>query len=112
MLAPLVARNVSVTPLSPSEEIEIGPQERLSSLKVGQTAKVVSLSPACRGVERRRLMDLGLLPGTLVKAEMVSPSGDPTAYLIRQSLIGLRREQADLIYISRELNPSAKPEVN
>jgi Fe2+ transport system protein FeoA len=29
------------------------------------------------GAERRRFMDLGILPGTIITAEMVSPSGDP-----------------------------------
>jgi Fe2+ transport system protein FeoA len=46
-------------------------------------------------------MDLGILPGTVIKAEMTSPSGDPTAYRIRDALIGLREEQAKLINISR-----------
>jgi Fe2+ transport system protein FeoA len=48
-------------------------------------------------------MDLGILPGTIIKAEMRSPGGDPTAYLIRQSLIGLRKEQANLIQITHDL---------
>ncbi|RME45954.1 MAG: ferrous iron transport protein A [Caldilineae bacterium] len=59
------------------------------------------MTRACRGAERRRLMDLGILPGTLIRAEMVSPSGDPTAYRIRGALIALRKEQADRIYITR-----------
>uniref|UniRef100_UPI000832BC81 FeoA family protein n=1 Tax=Nocardioides jensenii TaxID=1843 RepID=UPI000832BC81 len=33
-----------------------------------------------RGAERRRLMDLGVLPGVEVTAEMASPLGDPRAY--------------------------------
>jgi Fe2+ transport system protein FeoA len=45
-------------------------------------------------------MDLGILPGTRIEAEMTSPSGDPTAYRIRDALIALRREQADLIRIT------------
>jgi Fe2+ transport system protein FeoA len=48
-------------------------------------------------------MDLGILPGTIIKTEMVSPSGDPTAYRIRGALIGLRQEQAALIHITREV---------
>ncbi len=104
VLAPMLARNVTVVPLDAATVST--PYERLSTLKIGQTARVVSLSPACRGPERRRFMDLGILPGTVIKAEMVSPSGDPTAYLIRQSLIGLRREQADNIFIKRNFEES------
>ncbi len=104
VLAPILARNVTVVPL---EAATIStPYERLSTLKIGETARVVSLSPACRGAERRRFMDLGILPGTVIKAEMVSPSGDPTAYIIRQSLIGLRKEQADNIFINRNFEES------
>jgi Fe2+ transport system protein FeoA len=44
-------------------------------------------------------MDLGILPGTSVVAEMRSPGGDPTAYRIRGALIALRREQAELIQV-------------
>lgn len=46
------------------------------------------------GAERRRLMDLGLTPGTVVRIEQTSPLGDPTAYRIRGSVIALRRSQA------------------
>ena len=101
LLAPIVARNISVQPLMQGEAA-LRHTERLSNLKPGQSAKVVSISPGCRGAERRRFMDLGILPGTVIKAEMVSPGGDPTAYLIRRSLIGLRKEQADHIYIDRQ----------
>jgi Fe2+ transport system protein FeoA len=47
-------------------------------------------------------MDLGLIPGTVVTAEMVSPMGDPTAYRIRGALIALRRDQAGLIVVEPE----------
>ena len=101
-LAPMIAANVSVVAAPPEEVSVPEPGEPLSSLKPGQTARVVSLSRACRGSERRRLMDLGILPGTLIAAEMVSPSGDPTAYRIRGALLALRKEQADYINIRRE----------
>jgi Fe2+ transport system protein FeoA len=47
------------------------------------------------------MLDLGIVPGTLVKAEMNSPSGDPTAYRVRGALIALRDEQAAYINIQR-----------
>ncbi len=113
ILAPIVASNISVMPLSQAECAEITACEQLSDLKMGETGKVVSISPACRGLERRRFMDLGILPGTVITAEMVSPSGDPTAYLVRGALIGLRKEQASLINITRELesNSETTPEL-
>ncbi|MDI1251537.1 MAG: iron dependent repressor, metal binding and dimerization domain protein [Lacunisphaera sp.] len=72
----------------------------LSELAPGGTATVVGLAPACLGAARRRLLDLGFVPGTLVSVELVSPVGDPTAYRVRGSVIALRRKQADLIRIS------------
>lgn len=103
VLAPLLANNVSVVPLP--DKVTTPVALRLSDLKPGETGRVVSISPACRGMERRRFMDLGILPGTIIKAEMVSPSGDPTAYRIRGALIGLRKEQAAMINIERVPEP-------
>ncbi len=74
---------------------------RLSSLKPGELGKIVNILPECTGAERRRFMDLGIVPGTIVSAEFTSPGGDPTAYSIRHSLIGLRKEQADYIMIEK-----------
>lgn len=105
VLAPVVAANISVVPLPQTEPIKSEAWENLSQLKPGQSARVVSLSPLSRGAERRRFMDLGILPGTVITAEMVSPSGDPTAYRVRGAVIGLRREQANLIQITRNVEP-------
>jgi len=68
---------------------------------------VVGIAAGCRGPERRRLLDLGVIPGTVVAAEMRSPAGDPVAYRIRGALVALRREQADLIHIAREAGGEA-----
>jgi DtxR family Mn-dependent transcriptional regulator len=67
--------------------------------------RVLDLSPACRGTQRRRLLDLGVVKGTEIEAELSSASGDPIAYRIRGALIGLRREQADWIRIERVERP-------
>ena len=99
VLAPNVAANVSVVPLPREQPVEES-LESLAALKPGEEATVVGLSPNCRGLERRRLMDLGLLPGTVVAAEMRSPVGDPTAFRIRGALIALRGEQAANIRIN------------
>jgi len=104
VLAPIVASNISVLPLTRREagegDDEIG-QARLSSLEIGETAEVVAISHASRGAARRRLLDLGILPGTMITAETRSPSGDPTAYIIRDALIALRQKQAQRIKVRR-----------
>jgi DtxR family Mn-dependent transcriptional regulator len=100
LLPPDLAANVSALPL-PEQEIPPEDGLPLSDLRVGERGRVIALSPRFRGAERRRLLDLGLLPGTLIEPEMASPSGDPTAYRIRGALIALRREQAQGIRIEK-----------
>lgn len=70
----------------------------LDRLAVGSTAVVTALLSS--GSNRRRLMDLGILPGTRLYAEFKSPLGDPIAYRVRDALIALRREQAQQIKIA------------
>jgi DtxR family Mn-dependent transcriptional regulator len=106
LLAPLLAANISVLPVeamaaAPGAHAPIESAETLATLRPGQQGQVVAISPRCRGAERRRMMDLGILPGATIAAELVSPSGDPTAYRIRGAMIALRREQAQLINIQR-----------
>lgn len=96
----LMAANLTVLPVREAAKPE--PRERIKTLAdvpVGSTARVKAIRPACRGQQRRRLMDLGVIPGTEIKAEMRSPLGDPIAYRIRGASIALRRDQATMIEI-------------
>jgi DtxR family Mn-dependent transcriptional regulator len=96
-MAPVVAANISVAPIQPEEALH---ETRLAALRPGQAATVVRLDFS--GLDRWRLEDLGLLPGTRVVAEMRSPLGEPTAYRVRGALIALRKEQAQLIRVKPE----------
>jgi len=60
---------------------------------------VLNLSPSIIGGERRRMLDLGLVPDTRVERDFDSMLGSPTAYRIRGATIALRREQADRIFV-------------
>lgn len=100
LLAPIVAANISVLPITRTDDLPEPVGDRLSRLALGEKGYVVNISPASHGPERRRLMDLGIIPGTVIEAEFRSPSGDPTAYRIRGATIALRQEQADLINIA------------
>lgn len=108
VLAPVLAANLSVMPLPQDEEMPASAQ-RLSDLAVGEHATVVALSPALRGPERRRLLDLGLVPGTDVAAELRSASGDPTGYSIRGAVIALRRDQAEKVQVEHRTAGGAPP---
>ena len=73
---------------------------RLSDLPPGAAAVVNGLSPACFGAERRRLLDLGLVPGTAICCEFGSPFGSPRSYRVRGTMIALRREQAERVLVT------------
>jgi len=73
--------------------------DKLSGLIQGQKAKVTCISDNCQGIERRRLMDLGFIPGSIVEVALKSPFRDPTAYHVKGAMIALRDIQADLIAI-------------
>jgi len=101
ILAPIVAANISVLPV-PSIVLEADePGDKMSSLQPGEQGEVIGISRAISGNQRRRFLDLGILPGTIITAEIRSPGGDPTAYRIRDALFALRREQADMITIRK-----------
>jgi ferrous iron transport protein A len=72
-------------------------QETLADIGVGEKATVVDLQ--CEGAYRRRLLDLGLIPGTDVEAVLLSPLGNPMAYEIRGSIIALRLKDASKILV-------------
>lgn len=100
VLAPVVANNITAVLLE-NEQIVEDKSDSLSDLKTGQYGEVTRISKACRGMQRRRLMDLGIVPGTVVSAEFSSASSNPMAYNVRGSLIALRADQASFIKIKR-----------
>jgi ferrous iron transport protein A len=51
------------------------------------------------GVPARRLMDLGLVPGTLVRYVRAAPLGDPLELLVRGAHISLRRSEAVRVHV-------------
>ena len=101
VLAPLFGKNITIAPIT-GEHIVKGKFKKLSSLAVGEKGKVMGISKKCRGQQRRRLMDLGVVPGTEIEVEMKSIGGDPVSYRIRGASIALRKNQADRIYMENE----------
>jgi len=93
-----VATLIHVTGAGPEDTEEVG-LIRLSDLPVGGDAVVHGLAPSCIGPERRRLLDLGVVPGTRIRCEFASPFGTPRSYAIRGALIALRDYQAERILI-------------
>lgn len=69
----------------------------LNELPLGEKARVKGLEVS--GLDRRRMLDLGLVNNTVIEALQKSPSGDPIAYLIRGAVIALRSDLTSLILV-------------
>lgn len=76
----------------------------LHELKIDQTGEVINVEGT--GKIRRRLLDMGVTPGTKIYLRKKAPLGDPLEILIRGYELSLRKAEARLIkvriiYVSR-----------
>lgn len=71
----------------------------LCALQEGESAFVTEVHAST--TMRRRLFDIGLIPGTRVTCTGRSPAGDPAAYLIRGAVVALRRTDAAGVSLDR-----------
>lgn len=99
-LSPVLARNITVERLR-GADLPGDQAETLAEVGPGEVVRVLGIHPAFQGPQRRRLLDLGLVPGTRVDAELRSASGDPVAFRVRGALIALRKDQARWILVDR-----------
>lgn len=97
-LAPAVAANVHVAPL-PESVVALNDAIPLNELAHAQKAEIIALDEACQGFTRRRFLDLGLTPGATIAPELKNSFRDPRGYRVRGTLIALRKEQANQIWV-------------
>lgn len=69
----------------------------LQELPIGQEARVLAVSG--ERSFRRRLLELGLTPGTAVRVLRVAPLGDPLELAARGSRLSIRLQEARLVSI-------------
>ncbi|ANB60203.1 FeoA family protein [Anoxybacteroides amylolyticum] len=72
---------------------------RLSDAQPGERFRIATLN--IEGTMKRRLLDLGFVPGSEITVLQKSPLGDPTAYRVSHTTIALRKEESDHIYGER-----------
>lgn len=70
----------------------------LSEIQTGQIVQVVGI--AGQSTFRRRLMELGLVPGTRVELVRVAPLGDPVELLVRGASLSIRKAEAGVIEVA------------
>jgi ferrous iron transport protein A len=73
---------------------------RLSDSEPGERFRIAKLD-INDAIMKRRLLDLGFVPGCEVTVLQKSPLGDPTAYRVFQTTVALRKEESDHIYGER-----------
>ena len=70
----------------------------LDTLKLGKTAKILDIN--CNTHIKRRLLDLGIIENSIITPVFRSPFKDPTAYLIRGTILALRSDDTKKIIVS------------
>ena len=74
----------------------------LEQAKVGQTFTVLHVRG--EGALRRRLLDMGILPGTAVTVTGAAPLGDPLELTLRGYTLTLRRAVGGLVEVAEGRN--------
>ena len=70
----------------------------LSSLQPGMDCRLLELN--VYGTMRRRLQELGFLPGAPLHCAFQAPSGSPMAVVCKGTLIALRREVCEKLQVT------------
>lgn len=72
---------------------------KLSDLKVGTSAVIVSIEPEGDKKIRQRLRDMGVVKGEVVLLKKSAPFGDPIEVVIKGYSLSLRKKEAQLINV-------------
>lgn len=78
-------------------ETAIEKETTLDQLQTGCSGFIKTVGG--KGALRRRLLDMGLTPGTLVMVRKVAPMGDPIELHLRSYELTIRREDAGRIQV-------------
>ena len=69
----------------------------LKELSIGKSGRVVSVGG--ERVLRRRLLEMGITPRTVITVKKIAPMGDPMELLLRGYVLSLRLEDAEKIEV-------------
>ncbi|HHX71979.1 MAG TPA: ferrous iron transport protein A [Clostridiales bacterium] len=74
-------------------------QLTLKDLLPGEKGRVISIGSA--GPVRRRLVDMGITPGTVILLRKLAPLGDPMEVNLRGYELSLRKNEAEQVIIEK-----------
>jgi len=69
----------------------------LNEMTPGKKGRILKI--AGRGMIKKRIVDMGMVPGTEVEMERYAPLGDPIEIKVKGYHLSLRKEDASLILI-------------
>lgn len=72
----------------------------LANCKTGETVTVAAVTGS--GLLHRRILDMGIVPGTCIKLRKQAPLGDPVEIGLRGYSLTLRKKDARTIIISEQ----------
>ncbi|MCT7358415.1 MAG: iron transporter [Thalassobium sp.] len=72
--------------------------QTLDQLSVGTQARIIGFT-ATEANFRRKLLALGLMPGTQIEVRRFAPLGDPMQIQLRGASVSLRKQEASIIQV-------------
>ncbi|MHC1754722.1 MAG: ferrous iron transport protein A [Methanosarcina sp.] len=69
----------------------------LNMLEIGQRARVIQVKG--RGSSRKRLLDMGMVPGTVLSVTKKAPLGDPVDFKLKGYNLSLRKQEAEMVIV-------------
>ncbi|GAB6071870.1 ferrous iron transport protein A [Venenivibrio stagnispumantis] len=73
---------------------------KLSELKVGEFGKITNVKGKNPDI-KRRLREMGLIKGEILKVEKIAPLGDPIEVNVKGYKLSLRKEEANYIEVEK-----------
>lgn len=70
-------------------------EKKLSDFKIGEVGKVKTIS--CDSETKRRMIDMGLVPGVEISLNRIAPLGDPIEISLRGYKLAIRRYESSFI---------------
>lgn len=72
---------------------------QISQLQVGHTAKIAKVLGCVTNIYRKRLIAMGLIPGTQFTVSRIAPLGDPIEICVRGYFLSVRKNECQILVI-------------
>ena len=74
----------------------------IKEMKIGEEAEIIEFKAASQQY-RSKLLSMGLIKGTVIKLVKIAPLGDPVEIRVRDFNLSLRRDEADVLKVRRNI---------